>query len=75
MDLVCPLCNGLKSVTAVCSCCGGEYEDIGLVSDYVGPYSPYTLSVMVRDENRCLHVFKCRECGDQSYAFIENVVI
>lgn len=76
MEHVCPLCNGLNRLNALCSCCGAPLEDDGPVTDYAGPYAPYELSPRVKQTARkCVHFLHCPACGKESYAIIQNDVI
>lgn len=74
MEQVCPLCNGLSELRARCGRCGTKLTDAGMVSDYVGPYSPYELTAHVKQENdgRCTHILSCPDCGHQSYAIVQS---
>jgi hypothetical protein len=77
MELVCPLCNGLKDVHAACRGCGGQMVDGGMVTDYEGPYSPYELTPQVKQENggRCTHLLYCGTCGEQTYMIAQSEYI
>ena len=74
MEQVCPLCNGLTALDAACSKCGARMDDHGMLTDYVGPYSPYELSprMRVEEEGRCTHLLYCSSCGNRSYAIIQQ---
>lgn len=66
MNKVCPLCNGLQTVTACCSRCGAKLTDAGKLSDYRGPYSPYMDVASLHDfapETHCIHLLACSQCG------------
>lgn len=76
METVCPLCNGLSSLNAVCSLCGHLLTDGGALTDYVGPYSPYELTPKTsNNRTQCVHLMACPNCGNDSYAIIQNDVI
>lgn len=76
MGRVCPLCNGISRFQAPCVKCQNPLEDAGLVTDYVGPYSPYDLSPReFHDEDQCVHLLHCPNCGKESYAIIKNGII
>ena len=73
--MLCPICNGLKQLTAVCQVCAGPVMDCGRSDDYSGPYSPYqpvtnaavSAESMVADSDRCCsHVLFCPNCGETS---------
>jgi hypothetical protein len=74
MDQVCPLCNGLTALDATCGKCGARMIDDGMLTDYVGPYSPYELSprMRVEEEGRCTHLLHCSSCANRSYAIIHQ---
>lgn len=75
MELVCPLCNGLTSPNIKCAHCSTMMIDDGMVSDYVGDYSPYELTPRVRmanDDGMCTHLLHCPDCGKESYAVIQS---
>lgn len=67
MEAICPLCNGLMSVTSRCPVCGATLADGGQVSDYAGPYSPYMETEAAgrqrEGQDTCLHLVFCRQCG------------
>ncbi|HEU4963470.1 MAG TPA: hypothetical protein VFV52_06345 [Bacilli bacterium] len=74
MEQVCPLCNGMEEIHVRCSRCDVQMSDSGMVSDYVGPYSPYELTAHVKQENdgRCTHLLNCPQCGRASYAIVQS---
>jgi hypothetical protein len=68
MDLVCPLCNGLKNIEVLCNICNKNMNDGGIVSDYYDDYSPYLpISITGRIDgypsSQCVHLFYCTKCG------------
>jgi ribosomal protein L37E len=76
MEYVCPLCNGMTQLHAACSKCGFSLIDGGAVTDYLGPYAPYDLSPeMEQGDPPCTHLLVCTNCGNDSYAIIQNDVI
>ncbi len=60
MGTMCPVCNGLMEQGPLCSSCGAEMQDAGLVTDYLGPYSPYFHTSF--ESPCCLHLFTCPRC-------------
>lgn len=61
---VCPVCNGLTEVLAVCPNCQEEMTDEGVITDYLGPYAPYELvAATAHQEHYCLHSAICYHCG------------
>ncbi len=61
MSTMCPVCSGLMEEGPLCRC-GAEMKDAGLVTDYLGPYSPYFS--MSFEASCCLHLFVCPNCGE-----------
>lgn len=64
MEKVCPLCNGLLSVSRKCPYCGNVLQDGGMIKDYFGPYSPYVAQSTFthKDEHKCVHLLYCAAC-------------
>ncbi|MBB3108414.1 hypothetical protein FHS18_000442 [Paenibacillus phyllosphaerae] len=72
--MLCPVCNGLESLSTVCASCGNTAADCGPLSDYAGPYAPYepdygmvngshgTIVSHEGDQN-CKHIVCCTQCG------------
>ncbi|WP_438434175.1 hypothetical protein [Gorillibacterium sp. sgz500922] len=68
---VCPVCNGLRTLSARCPICGQAAEDQGRYNDLFGPYSPYRPIEDVSRTNglpdltlgACAHVAVCRNCA------------
>ncbi|MGQ9823941.1 MAG: hypothetical protein ACUVSK_02915, partial [Desulfotomaculales bacterium] len=50
----------LQEISVFCRC-GSKMKDTNPVSDYYGPYSPY--SGAGRTFSFCLHLFTCPACG------------
>lgn len=68
---ICPLCNGLASVSILCPNCKSQLEDQGKVTDYFDDYSSYMdIDIMKRvdgdpdslENHECLHYFYCANC-------------
>ena len=67
MEYGCPLCNGLIQEVIFCPQCGQPMEDVGVVEDYYGPYSPYENAELYNppeernaaDLKVCVHLFSC----------------
>lgn len=75
MKLVCPLCNGLYKIHKLCKECQESMEDKGAVVNYYDDYSPYLLDEITNNvdgvgKDKCLHHYRCPECG-----YEENFVI
>ncbi|NLK97573.1 hypothetical protein [Defluviitalea saccharophila] len=80
MDLVCPLCNGLKNMEVSCMNCGEKMKDGGLVSDYYDNYSPYlpisiTGKIDGRPSSECVHLFYCPQCGKDKRIAVEKEIL
>ncbi|MGI6684420.1 MAG: hypothetical protein ACOX47_02775 [Bacillota bacterium] len=69
MFVGCGLCNGV-STPGLCPICGSEMEDLGMVEDYKGPYSPYQDAELIEWEHKnnkqgaliCIHLVECPKC-------------
>ncbi|GEM_PF-2414908 len=68
--MLCPVCNGIRVLNAVCPVCEASLIDDGRVQDQSDPYAPY----QPRSENTghlssscneacCEHSCHCRNCG------------
>lgn len=84
MSLGCPACNGLSELRQSCPDCGAEMEDMGAVSDYLGPYSPYEDRELLEstgpdtlepDWGECIHLMSCPNCGRDKRRSVETVTI
>ncbi|NPV27476.1 MAG: hypothetical protein HPY81_08590 [Firmicutes bacterium] len=82
MSSGCPACNGLSELRQNCPDCGEEMEDMGAVSDYLGPYSPYQdrelLDLTVPDAQEhdwgeCVHLLFCPNCGRDHRQRVETI--
>jgi len=71
MIFICPVCNGLQAMRAVCPHCASAMTDGGKIQDYYGPYSPYrpiddlkmTDGFADYSSHRCIHHLYCAVCG------------
>lgn len=65
MNMICPLCNGLKNLQDYkCPGCGHYMQDQGRISVFFGPYSPYEeLKVENSLDEKCMHLISCPVCG------------
>ncbi|MBS4535211.1 hypothetical protein GOQ29_06200 [Clostridium sp. D2Q-14] len=80
MDMVCPLCNGIKEEIEECSYCGGKMVDEGAIVNYLDDYSPYlsndiTQKVDGAPYDKCVHLFKCEKCGKDRRVEVQRVNI
>ncbi len=67
MDLVCPLCNGIKNMNISCPVCSAKLKDNGPIVNYLDDYSPYlsndiTQLVDGALHDQCVHLFSCEKC-------------
>lgn len=64
METVCPVCNGLQEITAICPLCGEVLLDGGTIESFLGPYAPYMYieDLMANSENYCIHLLFCPDC-------------
>jgi len=67
-EKVCPVCNAMFGVQYVCPACGAMMVDNGAVTDFIGPYSPYSSHdgpgcSISQDSEGCVHLFFCPVCG------------
>ncbi len=78
MAKVCPICNGLTTVTAVCPRCGRRLADGGALENYYGPYSPYMDIDSLQHgfpDTQCVHLLYCPACGYDTRAAWELVAL
>lgn len=76
MNTLCPVCNGLHEINDRCPSCGNVTQDLGKVSDYWAPYSPYREIEDLKMTNgyidaiaqRCIHKMYCDAC-QHSYVY------
>jgi hypothetical protein len=78
---ICPLCNGLRTISFYCCECGHLLADEGKVTDYFDDYSPYMeIDLMkqvdgypsTRSRHQCVHLFHCYYCGKDEIKFINE---
>jgi len=77
---VCPVCNGLRRLSARCPICGQAAEDQGRYNDLFGPYSPYRPIEELSRFNglpdlalhACAHIAFCRNCAHTFPVYIEE---
>mgnify|MGYP001619592221 CR=1 FL=1 len=75
MEIICPVCNGLTPVDALCPQCGRPMQDGGPVDDYLGSYSPYMEKSMWQEQNYCVHLLYCPDCHYDVRAAWEMVIV
>lgn len=70
MDYLCPICNGLASLSQACPQCYTPLADAGRLYDFYGDYSPYREiddakwdnGYPDREKHLCLHTGWCSTC-------------
>ncbi|MGI6113493.1 MAG: hypothetical protein ACOYEJ_05155 [Mahellales bacterium] len=83
MDRICPVCNGLEKYERFCSQCGSYMKEMGALQDYFGPYSPYQDQDIINlpieyqgiQEQTCVHLFRCDNCGTDDRVPINKLMI
>lgn len=79
---MCPLCNGIHSLTLTCETCNIILEDKGRLMDYFDDYSAYLeidgmklFDGIENDakENQCPHVFYCSNCHIEKTELIKEI--
>ncbi|RXI99865.1 hypothetical protein DS745_13375 [Anaerobacillus alkaliphilus] len=79
---ICPLCNGIESMSINCDQCNLPMEDKGRIMDYFDDYSAYLdidgmkLFNGIADDARnkqCPHVFYCSQCHTEKTMFIQEI--
>lgn len=78
MENVCPVCNALITITALCPRCGLRLADGGALENFFGPYSPYMDAESLQkgeEDNRCVHLLYCPHCGYDVRAAWEYVTV
>lgn len=71
MSYICPVCNGLTIIEAVCQHCQHQLVDYGRIEEYYGPYSPYreiddakmTNGILDYQNHICIHLANCPICN------------
>ncbi|SFT01369.1 hypothetical protein SAMN05428962_3685 [Paenibacillus sp. BC26] len=70
--MLCPICNGLEQLTAICPLCSLQTDDYGRLEDFAGPYAPYqpdtytnneTIPSLSQSEQSCGHIVYCSNCA------------
>jgi hypothetical protein len=78
---MCPICNGLKTLSLTCNKCQQKLIDYGKVMDYYEKYEAYMpidLNKMSNgidndfEEELCAHYIICSHCGDSSVYLVEE---
>jgi hypothetical protein len=80
MNHLCPICNGLSRLAAVCPTCGGALADAGRLYDYYGDYSPYREIDDAKRDNGfpdrmnhvCIHVGWCSACRSEQLVNVQE---
>lgn len=79
MDLICPVCNGLKDIYLQCSTCLQDMEEGGSLQQFFDPYSPY-LSQELMDlegisDKVCIHLLFCYNCGIDKRVSVDKILL
>ena len=82
MQRICPVCNGIASLAVPFPDCSSIMEDLGHVSDYFGPYSPYeenwppayNRQASRRMSANCVHFLQCPKCQRCSSRLVSKVM-
>lgn len=80
MNSICPVCNGLSGLHALCPSCGQSLVDTGRLYDYYGPYSPYrpiddlklTNGIADLAEHLCVHIGWCDRCQQEERVGVQE---
>lgn len=80
MNLICPLCNGLKEYTYLCNSCNSQMKDVGPVVDYLDEYSPYlskdlTQLVDKAPSENCIHLLSCEKCNKDKRKIVDMILV
>ena len=79
---MCPLCNGLNTVSITCDTCKNNLDDQGRLMDYFDDYSAYLeidgmkLFDGIENDaknNQCPHVFYCPQCHYEKTVLINEI--
>ncbi len=80
---ICPICNGLQEIHAVCPSCGKIVHDAGRIMDYYDDYSAYMPIDQLKLEDgypddlinqKCPHLFYCISCGHDQVIMVKQWV-
>ncbi len=71
MSYVCPVCNGLIKLNAICHLCQEQLDDYGKLEQLYDPYSPYREIDALKMTNgyddyrthHCIHIATCTNCN------------
>jgi hypothetical protein len=77
---ICPVCNGFDVLNHTCPRCGRLLDDMGRLSDYYNPYSPYREIDHIKLTNgfidqmlhRCIHLLHCPHCDCQLHQAVQE---
>jgi len=80
MSYMCPVCNGLTSLSSHCPNCYHQLDDFGRLDAMWGPYSPYSEIDHLKQSNgfndyeqhKCIHVGVCPSCGSDQLIFVDE---
>lgn len=80
MAYICPVCNGLSSLQAICTSCSHQLDDYGRIDQMWGPYSPYreiddlklTNGFIDLETHNCTHLASCPTCGKDQIVSVKE---
>lgn len=80
MESVCPVCNGMMQLQAICTICHQPMIDLGRETDFWDNYSPYRDIQHLRmegpgtlqEKTLCLHVAHCPFCDHEQSVTVEE---
>jgi len=72
MERVCPECNKLSTIDIKCEYCNNKMTDCGRAQEIY--QDDYSANMPINDNiDYCVHVFKCRYCGNLSNVKISKI--
>ena len=83
MEILCPVCNGLESITKTCPRCSHKMSEMGSIDNYLGPYSPYQDLELMELSNGlyspgpdpCMHLLYCESCRVEKKVLIDKITL
>ncbi len=83
MESICPICNGIRRINALCPNCQNQLIDQGKLEEFYGPYSPYmeieanklSNGYIDLENNYCMHLNICPVCGYEQVIAVKEVLM
>lgn len=78
MEIICPLCNGLREFQIDCEKCREGMKDRGRIAEYYDNYSSY-LDISITElidgvcNDECVHIFTCKNCNHDKRVSIDKI--